>query len=893
MTFTPALIAGNYTKLRSVAYAAAQHVSLCPNTTVIASTVNAVPATITIAQITLNAAPVGARIGHTVLVSKTDDRRAAFFRGRIRKTSAGNTIYINETSANILANDYVWIIDDYDLHHKLPVDDGTTYWKDFDEVFHLPNPILYNLPSSFAGLVDATGFLEIILAPLYILTNPDATVISTWFWEEDDGTYVVGNAATQNVTIKFPPGFRWIHVTATDDEGRPQIFHIQVHAHDDTIYPPELDFRGSEIENTVEAGWTANLGAFAGVSDVLDRTAVTIWSQEYYGAVEGNLYGVIGRVEFTGRLRSESNVGTGDETYSFLKEVSFPAEGVCTRLAALDALPLAIRNDATPTIWDELEDLTVWRAIAHYLDSMTTFCTIHSLSFDDITDTFLYPELGTSDSRVLDAINDLAQSINAAMEFGPDGQTQVIRAARYLSQAARNALTTLAAYGEQDLVDLNLDRDYTDPVGQIEADGGVYNTLADQVSVAFSFAPGHAQDEGGDKGSLSGQILITDTDLDTARAELNFRSGQHLVAVNPLDELSFVMPPGYHAFVASNGAYFTWTLGGTQNVRGLVYTTDNLWMLSALSFANDNETGARETSHTYQAIGAAAPSGDTYIPAATGEIVNPYNIIPFISPYPNVIPAPVVVPKKFEWPPINDWQTNGQSVVLATENNLWTCHGFLGNELLYTDITPSAGDEVKAFQFGGDGSRAYCLMFDGTNSYIYTTTNVKADPVVWTQGDTMAGEWHHIRLGSTIGEIYALRVSDAALTTITYNFIAGNGGWAAHPSGGQSAVYVPGVGWENGTGLDNIQILSPFHAAMFITRMEIDVTIALAGTADYEARVPGVGGAILQNPSGGGVALVFDPANVISGTTVWFNIDIGAGTYAGAITRIKLIGILV
>ena len=75
--------------------------------------------------------------------------------------------------------------------------------------------------------------------------------------------------------------------------------------------------------------------------------------------------------------------------------------------------------------------------------------------------------------------------------------------------------------------------------------------------------------------------------------------------------------------------------------------------------------------------------------------------------------------------------------------------------------------------------------------------------------------------------------------------------------------------------------------------MEIDITIAVAGTADYEARVPGVGGAQLQNPSGGGVALVFDPANVIAGTTVWFNLDIGAGTYAGAITRIQLIGILV
>src|SRR5688572_19178710 len=90
-----ALSAGNLESLRGTStvnptYAAAQFISLCPNTTVFAARVNGAPSGTSYAQIAYDTVTTGAYtdivVGQTIYISASNSIRAAYFIGRIRAT---------------------------------------------------------------------------------------------------------------------------------------------------------------------------------------------------------------------------------------------------------------------------------------------------------------------------------------------------------------------------------------------------------------------------------------------------------------------------------------------------------------------------------------------------------------------------------------------------------------------------------------------------------------------------------------------------------------------------------------------------------------------------------------------------------------------------------------
>lgn len=908
-----ALTAGQLADLRA-SYAGEQYLSLCPNTRLIDTTITAVPATASFAQVTcVEGVWANVRIGQTVLIAHVDDERTAFFRGYVRATPAGNVLYINATSAAIEIGDYLWVLDDYAIFVKAARDTGAGYYKDWDEAYRLPRPLIYNLKSAYAGWVAAgTGVLTLALAPLAQATNPDATAVFTWLWNVADGTITVGNVNTQNITVTFPAtdAQRWIHLTVTDSQGTAQTFHVFVAAHDDA-HPPALGFTGAEITGDLDGGWSASVSAFDDVDTVLDNTLCVIWSREFYGAVtEANVGGLVETwaVEFVGRLRKEADQGRSDTELAYSSQVNFEIEGPAAQLARLDAAPLALRNTSAPAVWDELETLTVWRAVAHLLETTSTFLTVHALSFDDVTASFQQPLLGTEDSSLYGAVNALAALIDAALEFAPDGRCLVPRNLRYTTDVTRAAATVVADWADEDLIDLDLDHDHERLIGAVEADGGCYGTLTDTVTPFLSLAPGVQADGPEGKASLRSQVLPRNLSDADAQTELNFRCGQALDADNPHDRLTITFPPGYHVLIPSRAAVHTWTLDGGTNVRGLVFTDAENWLLVNLRRRHDNEAGTKEVQGTFEYLPDAAAPGQTVTYPATAEIADPLAFIPTFPPFPTFPELPeITLPVD---PTLEDSQPtlprldktartagskNGNTVLVWTADTLWLSLNFLSAAPEYADVTPGTGLEIKHAIFDPtdpNEARAYCLIYDSVavTSAVYRTADVFANPPAWTAGGAVAGEWSILRLGSTAGELYIGRPGTGAAATVTYDFTVDNGGWSSSPV--NRATYVAGTGWgSNAARLDLVQIQSPAFAAMYIMQILITYTVAV-DPAELECRSNDLSGSghlgYIQTATS---TLLVNPANG-AWTGMWINLDADEAVYGGYITGVEITGFL-
>lgn len=805
-----ALTVGNLASLRSN-YAGEQYLSLCPNVRLVETTVTAVPSTASFAQITCAESTwTGVRVGQTVLIAHEDNERAAFFRGYVRAQPSGNTLYINATSAGIEVGDYVWVLDDYAVHVKAARDTDAGYYKDWDEAYHAPRPLIYNLKTAYAGWVDpTTNVLTLSLAPSAQATNPDASATFTWAWDVADGTIIVGGTNTQNITVTFPATDeqRWVHLTVTDSVGTAQTFHFFVAAHDEA-HPPALGFTGAEIVGDVDAGWSASVEAFTGVEEVLDQTLCVIWSREFYGDIEaGNAGGLLETwaIEFVGRLRKEVNQGRSDSELAYTAQVSFEIEGPTAQLARLDAAPLALRNTSSPAVWDELETLTIWRAVAHLLDTHSTFLTVHSLSSDDVTDDFQQPLLGTEDGSLLGAVNALGAHINASLEFAPDGRSLLARNLRFGSDAARAAATVIADWQESDLIDLELEHGHAQLIGAVEADGGCYNTLTDAVTPFLSLAPGVQVGSAEAKSALRSQVLRRNqTDAD-AQAELNFRCGQALDAENPHDRLTIQFPAGYHILIPSRAAVHTWTLTGDTNVRDITLDDTRLWLLTSIRHWHDNDAGTKEVQGVFEHLPAAAPSGQTVTYPDPVEISDQLSAIPPFAPFPAFPELPEITLPTV--PAIGDSQPtasvtvasrNGNTVLVWTDSALWLSLNFLSAAPTYRDITPATGVEIKSAQFDPTDvnmTRAYCLVYDAAadESVVYRTDNVFANPPEWTAGAAAIGEYDLLRLSSSEGELTIYRSGEVYTGNWSqeFDFAYGQQGWEpqVRPVWGECAVW--------------------------------------------------------------------------------------------------------
>lgn len=626
MSFVPALTSGQLNTLRGTptvapTYQAAAYVSVVPNTIVFQASVNQSSFTASYAFVLYDNVTIGDYTlildGMRIFITPTADLTNALrtgFTGRARRGGGGNVagpvaINVNESSTAIQDNWIITVIDDYPLLDRLGRQVNGVQYIDYDVAYRKPKPVIYNLESAYANWVTG-GVLSIDFAPLAFAVTSGAS-ISSWLWDVIDGTITSGSTTTQNITATFPPGFRWVFLTVTDSNGSTRTRRIPVWAHDPDLYPPvPLQVGDLVTPGNIESGYSATCTAWAGVENILDNTYVVFWSDEQYQDLDDSLLG--DNINFVGRFRQSSDTSTPDLDVGQIAETHYTIEGVMEQLARIELLPYELDNVGVATVFFQVVNLTPWRAVCLMLSEFSTFLETFSLSFDDLTDTYLGLGFRTQNGNILAVINDLYYSLNGAMQINPAGEAQFVRDLRMQGTSARNAAPTVINFDNRDLLAIDdYNHDNVRTVGRLKSTGGSFLSAVNQYATFESLAPGIAQDYPEASQSLDRQVLAANQTAANAQSELNTRAGYAFARAQDSDKISVTHPDGYASIlIPALDTWYTFTLDGSETVRGIVLTSATRWLLISVEIDHNAQEGEKtcKAVYTIETTGAAGQS---------------------------------------------------------------------------------------------------------------------------------------------------------------------------------------------------------------------------------------------------------------------------------------------
>lgn len=778
MPFPTTLDSDQLTKLRSRSgYFTEQYISLCPNNTIVQATIAPSLFSGSYASFTLDTIVDGdlsdVIVGMRVLLGP--DKRTAYPLGRIRKAGSGMVIYVNEVAKIPVSGDYIWIIDDYPELDKLGrISSANIYYKDYDLVFRHLLPVVDGLQSAYAGWVDEdSGVISFTFdaSTSYAAAN-GATISSYLYTLPSTATVTGGSVSTSTVTVDFEESAGdWCHLLITDSGGRTTLFHFIVFPHSEN-FPPALDFTGAQITGNIENGWSASIEAFAGVSDVLDRTLVCIWNTEWYAEEEGPLLGEGYNVKFVGRLRSEANTSTQDEKYSSVRSTRYQIDGCANTLERTQSPSIALRYKSTATAWDEISIMALWREVVYTLSEHSTALSQHSLAFDSRAVTYLDKLYTVNKGGLSGAVDSISKGINAKLCYAPQGELYVARAAVFLTDDERDALPTVIDYTTSDMMDWTLEIEHGDPNGRATSQGASLNSTTLQLNVFKSISPGEAQTSDVGEIDLPNQILtVSATDVD-AETELITRSANFFAQQNGKVTLTVAHPDGWNWLTPSVAHWYTFTLDAEETPTGRAYTTDDRWFLSSVSFNYSNEKGTCDIQAVYE-LETAGSGGIAFKPQVPADTYPDFQFNPG-DPYYNFPNDPdvgsgddTVVDDGGGFPGTNPTPipTDGSLVIFCEADRVWRATSFKSDSPVYADITPDSTAYVACVQF--DQTRTdrklgiYVLGNDGSSTYVDYAPNVLANPVDYTRGESIEGVYTDLRVGSTPGtiEVYSPLVS--------------------------------------------------------------------------------------------------------------------------------------
>lgn len=709
MPFPSSLDNTQENNLRANSYYAQGYVAVCPSTVIFRASVNQASFDSSFAQVTFDNVTIGAfgdiKQGMTVFIGSGTDLANQTFTGRVRKVATSTILYINETSAAITDNMTISVIDDRRVWDRLQrVDPVTlTRFKDYDLTFQQLAPTIYNLQSSYV-LVTTGVSASVSFAPLATPHTVSAS-ISSYLWDVADGTITVGNSTTQNITVSFPTGHRWVRLTVTDSGSRVNFIDFEVYCGDPRTASWSLpNVRNISITGDT-LGFNATFDAWQSVDTILDQTRVTIFTVERYGS---STTPIVSNISMVGYLKNESQNTSGDETLAQRKLVSFDVDGFGTQLGNINMVGISAIDSSSPTIWGQINDPTPPRFNAYLLIYHTTISNLCSISFGTDEDDYIFLDLSAEATGALDSVNGNYDQINGALNFAPSGEMQFNRNANYMTNADRVALTTVADITTVDMLSFNLSKEYGFTVGRVLAGFGGYTTATGAVRAYSSKAPAESALGAQEEQQLNSQILIANQTESQNRIEAGQRTGDHLAYINPKYLLDVTFGDGWWWLTPANFQWYTFTIATTDNLRDVEFTTATRWLCVGVNYSINNETGRRSVSANFE---QETQGNSSQVLVALIPSIADLNLptLPMFPDYPFDPPNPAINY------PVNSPNLNTRQPVSASD---------LGNLLpIPAPAIPDTGEAgCQTIILPAQRATNLGTSFDGVNGSFYTVT---------------------------------------------------------------------------------------------------------------------------------------------------------------------------
>ena len=537
---------------------------------------------------------------------------------RVRKTPAADTLYIQELSngdfglkptgllQSLGDNLHVTIINDYNLWSVFSrivyLDGSGTFFKDYDIVYDDQNkdkpPPVLKIGQHIADFVDPdTGLLTVSKTATALPWLSET--VSSYSWDIDDGSFTVGNAASQSWTATFPAGHRVISCTVTLSSGATITAQRHVYAHNKTTYAP-IEIRDFSSDSRGRGGRRATVDLFDPLTsyDLPNNAMVILWSTPSWG---GNDIASASK-QFVGFAKTGSGGIAAidrsiDITTSF--EVASPLDILKDTVSYSQALVVVDE----PTKWTEFVAglSTVDFVVFYLLYWHSTLLNLFDFEPSGITHTA--PAWKVSSNNFVDQLNEIVARISGEVTQESNGTLRIIRDPLRLNPTERDALIERMVLTSQDGKAADVPSFHLRPVvGRVRANGLVSGLTQ---SVVHSFSPGRVTGQATQEVSLLNLLPVDQDDLNRIAADELARRN------NPYGRITFNCVGNYDVIEPAAGYWVNIDVDADESPTG--EAIQRRCAVIEVSLTHD-ENGVDMTTFTLEgeASGVNAP-GETII----------------------------------------------------------------------------------------------------------------------------------------------------------------------------------------------------------------------------------------------------------------------------------------
>jgi len=520
--------------------------------TVFAARVNQASLTYPIRQVEYDSVTTGAygdiQIGQAILFGSSAGA-SDLGRQRIRSAPDADTIFfgwsprgIRDGAVNLADDAYITVLDDYRAWSRVQrITKKGVLYKDYDIAIAdgTPSPPVANGGEAVAQLVDGSNQITIDFDGSNSFVTAPGASISTYAWDFGDGT--PASAATATVSgVVFPTGFRWVHLTVTDDNGKTHTHHIPVLAASPSGAGQNVITQFEVTTQTLrQDGQSIAFSIFADLPNTTyyDGCLVIYFETEYYDNVEAYLAGPTDRenVKFVGWHDVESeSLNTSEATYTTGLEINCVDIG--GRMRQLPAFPQVVLRDASPATWLELDTANTDRYIHYLLHWHSTVLDIAPFTWSGTGETYALPRFQSPGQNLWEQVSFRAQSIAHALTVTQRGALG-ITPDPMLQDAGDRTATVIVDIDETQWS--NITYTHTRPPRVYWLWGNAVVASTDEADAAnmrirgvYCIAPGRAPGQGENE-QTQGEQLVNAT---TPQDELNAREGHRYAArLNPFE----------------------------------------------------------------------------------------------------------------------------------------------------------------------------------------------------------------------------------------------------------------------------------------------------------------------------------------------------------------------
>ncbi len=868
MTNSTALSGGNVTSLRKGGHTVDGALYAVPMSTVATMRINQVVFEKPLAAIEVDGATGFDDIeaGMTYWIGTTAGARDVHV-GRIRgkvtnfilveEFSSGDPGMLPLSTLQSLENDlYVTVKKDYNLHSVFPrisYSGGVnsrvgTFYKDFNAAYMDQNATIpagiVRIGQHRVSRTSPASFDFQAFAENWSVGTPD-----TYAWDVDGGSVTAGDIDEQNLTIEFTTGFYVVSCTVTFDTGAAVTVRRFVWVNQTPIAIKEIPNDNRDIP-----GRRMSMGTFDDIGTLADGAMAVYQEYPSWGGddIEEATKQCVG---FVRSIEHSHRDGVQYHSFDLVSPLMLAED--------LVAFSQELTKSSDPTNWQEaihlLMHLDYW--VFYLLFYHSTLPTLFDIEISGLN-LYLTQAWSVQAGSIGGAVAESGSRLNCTVGQKSNGDIHIKRDPQFLDSDERDEIPERFTATLADIKINTLDwgdNDVRNRVGRVEASGFAYDGT--NLTPYIAQSPGFVGGQGSSVAQLQNQLLYA---FDDPQQELNKRAARALAKENnPLKNIRFTLLGNYDVIEVAERYWLRLDVPAPHGPNGQAFNERILIKTVSKRYLGG---GAAEIDVTAEAEVYADEGQGQTIPIMPDDTYNAgvldgniYSNLPTINElglieleydpgripdysYPPTVSAPVTET-------ITSYVIAWSDARLYNSANTGTTWGELYEpadvivDFVHDPNSPWLTSPTT-------GALLAWLLTDAGLEYNDDLLGGSA----WDSKQTFAGG-KVLRAVAGVPDGISVYVNKQNIT-FTYDFTVSD--WGFEPlidaGGNDTAVYTPGVGWEDtlsnisGTRYRTCNIRKQIHGSATITDITVNYSLTtgdIAATGDINSI--SAGGSVLYS----------------------------------------------